>query len=231
MSDEVKFIFKTLLKVPIIIIVSFLVLNIFAFLFIYFKVLGLSYVVMQTAVENNWLPPTEINTLCNYAHTFEDIPMVTDSAIIVKADGSGNYTYVQAVNDLTHIQHSGDAQNSEGAGGNFGTKHYTEVAIDSQQSGTALQKVQYGKTVTVGVHCGYRLVWPLTYKETINGVDSKNLDQDGTEGVAGLTGDSFAGFKSEDELKNDRAEKETLINFDICHTVPGLKYYPDLLTN
>ena len=51
MSDEVKFIFKTLLKVPVIIVVSFLILNIFAFFFIYFKVLGLSYVVMQTAVK------------------------------------------------------------------------------------------------------------------------------------------------------------------------------------
>lgn len=66
MSDGVKFIFKTLLKVPIIIVVSFFIFNMFAFGLTYFKMLGMSYVVMTVAVENNYLPETELNTLNNY---------------------------------------------------------------------------------------------------------------------------------------------------------------------
>ena len=69
MSDSVKFIFKTLLKVPCIIIVAYLIFNLFAFSFTYFRMLGLSYVVMQTAIENNFLPETEKNTLCNYLNS------------------------------------------------------------------------------------------------------------------------------------------------------------------
>lgn len=66
MDGGVKFIFKTLLKVPIIIMVSFAVFNVFAFALSYFKILGISYVAMQTAVENNYIPETEWGTITNY---------------------------------------------------------------------------------------------------------------------------------------------------------------------
>ena len=66
MSDGVKFIFKTLIKVPCYIMVAYFILNIFAFAHTYFKMLGFSYVVMQTAVENNYLPETEYNQLKAY---------------------------------------------------------------------------------------------------------------------------------------------------------------------
>ena len=66
MSDSVKFIFKTLIKVPCYIMVAYFILNIFAFAHTYFKMLGFSYVVMQTAVENNYLPETEYNQLNSY---------------------------------------------------------------------------------------------------------------------------------------------------------------------
>lgn len=231
MSDEVKFIFKTLLKVPVIIVVSFIILNIFAFFFIYFKVLGLSYVVMQTAVENNYLPPTEVSTLNNYVKQWEStspggIPMVTESFIIVAKSGDA-YKYYDPTATVYHV----DIQNAEGSGGIFGsTRTYTPASPG--EVNTALKKIQYGKSVTVGVHCGYRLVWPLGYKETINGVTSANADDAGVNGVEGFdTGKTFAGFKTDTQLEADRAAKETLIAFDITHNVPGLKYYPDLLSN
>lgn len=66
MDGTVKFIFKTLIKVPIYILVSYLIFNIFAFGLSYFKMLGLSYVAMQTAVENNFIPDTEKASLENY---------------------------------------------------------------------------------------------------------------------------------------------------------------------
>ena len=71
MSDGVKFIFKTLLKVPIIILVTYAIFNAFAFSLSYFKILGFSYVAMQTAVENNYLPTQELNTLTTYLTDLE----------------------------------------------------------------------------------------------------------------------------------------------------------------
>lgn len=90
MEDEVKFIFKTLIKVPCLIFIAYFIMNVFFFFFVYFKVLGVSYVVMQTAVENNYLPTQELNTLLDYVDTLNDIPMVDNSAkIVVRADGFG----------------------------------------------------------------------------------------------------------------------------------------------
>jgi hypothetical protein len=71
MEEEVKFIFKTLIKVPIIILITYLVFNLFAFAFTYFRLLGFSYVAMQTVVENNYIPATEATTLTNYLNSME----------------------------------------------------------------------------------------------------------------------------------------------------------------
>lgn len=66
MTDTVKFIFKTLIKIPIIIIVVYTLFNAFAFSLSYYKMLGLSYVALQTAVENNYIPSTERSSLEDY---------------------------------------------------------------------------------------------------------------------------------------------------------------------
>lgn len=63
MSDSVKGIFKILIKVPVIIAVSYLIFNLFAFTVSYFKLLGVSYSVMQIAMENNYIPTNEIQTI------------------------------------------------------------------------------------------------------------------------------------------------------------------------
>ena len=68
MSDSVKFIFMTLIKVPCIIFAAFFIFNIFAFFFIYFKVLGFSYVVMQEVVENNYINNSSVENRNNYSY-------------------------------------------------------------------------------------------------------------------------------------------------------------------
>lgn len=245
MSDEVKFIFKTLLKVPVIILVSFMVLNIFAFFFIYFKVLGLSYVIMQTAVENNYLPVSELSVLCEYVHEFEDIPMVTNSAIIVAKSGN-TYSYVQSPTDMTvlnsTLDYDGDgiaesdaSHNAEGssqAAFSGTTKNYIRYDMTAGTPNTALKKQQYGKKVTVGAHCGYKLVWPLSYEQTFKGDDARYGGNSGQNpnGVQGLKGTGTTIGKTDAQLLTDREDKATIMNFDICYTVPGLRYYPDLLT-
>lgn len=91
MADNVKFIFKTLLKVPIIILISYTIFNIFAFSFSYFRLLGFSYVAMQTAVENNYIPAEEMATLTNYLNSLET-EMLTDLSIFCDTDISTSNT-------------------------------------------------------------------------------------------------------------------------------------------
>ena len=191
MEGGVKFIFKTLLKVPIIIFTSFFILNVFAFFFIYFKALGTSYVVMQVAVENNYLPPSELTTLYNYVNDWNTIPMVNNASIIVYNDGTNIYTMTSP----------------------------SDTAVAYGDSDARYRK-QYGKTVTCGVRCEYTMVWPLDYRETtVN-----------EAGVNGLDGNNFQGFKSEAELAQARQDKLFTFPIEISYTVPGLKYYPDMLT-
>lgn len=71
MADNVKSIFKILIKVPIIILVSYLIFNLFAFTYTYYRLLGFSYVALQTTVENNYIPQTEAETLQRYLASLE----------------------------------------------------------------------------------------------------------------------------------------------------------------
>lgn len=66
MSNFVSTVFRVIIKVPIVVIVCYIVYNIFGFGLSYFKMLGLSYVALQTAVENNYIPPSEERTLKKY---------------------------------------------------------------------------------------------------------------------------------------------------------------------
>ena len=91
MADNVKFIFKTLIKVPIIILVCYLVLNLFAFTITYFKVVGISYVAMQTAVENNFIPQDEMDIITEYMRSLEG-PMFTGTSVTCVNENTGSNT-------------------------------------------------------------------------------------------------------------------------------------------
>lgn len=191
MSDEIKFIFKTLIKVPCIIFVAFFILNVFSFFFIYFKALGMSYVVMQTAAENNYLPPSELTQIVTSLNGWTiNIANLEDAGVIVSASG-------------TEINTTGDAQ------------------AGSTSEADARHKRQYGSSVTCGVYCDYTIIWPLDYRETTKD----------NAGVNGLGGNNFKGFKSEAELEDARNNEKHRITIPIkiTYTIPGLKYYPDLL--
>ena len=98
MSDDVKFIFQTLIKVPVIIFEIYLVFNVFCFMFIYFKTLGISYVVMQTVVENNYIPQSDMASLNGYISQLKAISFVKDQ------DKNGNKTEI-IVYDNTRTQY------------------------------------------------------------------------------------------------------------------------------
>lgn len=86
MADGVKFIFKTLIKIPLIIFVTYAIFNGFAFAVIYFKLLGFSYVVLQTAVENNYIPPQELQAFNKYLKEFDDSIEMVDNVQLILTD-------------------------------------------------------------------------------------------------------------------------------------------------
>ena len=189
MSDSVQFIFKTLLKVPVIIFVSFFILNIFTFCYTYFQMLGFSYVVMQTAVENNYLPTTEYNQLNNYLNTIDD-------SDFIKA-GSAKIL----INDSTE----------------FGYDSTIEPAY-----GLVTSKRQYGKPVRVGVEYQFRMIWPLMPNDQV---------ADGTNAVTGINNDyADSAYISDAEADQRREDMSPYNAIRFVYTVPGLKYYPDLIT-
>lgn len=99
MSDDVKFIFKTLIKVPVIIFECYLVFNVFCFMFIFFKTLGISYVVMQDVVENNYIPDADMVELQDYLDDLKEIQFVMDQ------DKDGNKTEIIVSGDNERTQY------------------------------------------------------------------------------------------------------------------------------
>lgn len=212
MTDEVKFIFKTLLKVPIMIMVAYAILNIFAFFFIYFKALGTSYVVMQTAVENNYLPPAELTQLYDYVNNWNNIEMVENAGIVIyDPDPTSDVATITGSNSATYEIMTSISDT---------TPHYGPE--------DARTRKQYGGTVTCGVACDYVLIWPLSHRETLEGAD---LDSSGDEtGVNGMEGTASTSFKNSSDLDAMRDSKRSPFRIKLTYTVPGLRYYPDMLT-
>lgn len=201
MADNVKFIFKSLIKVPIFIFVAFFIFNIFTFFFIYFKMLGISYVVMQTAVENNYLPQQELTTLNKYMTSLNKISYVENAHIVVDNDTSGATLYNGSGN---YLDENGNAKALKSDGHNSVTRR------------------QYGNYIVTGVYCKYRIIWPLQYVETMH---------DTTAGVAGMNnGNHNTVETSNTTLANRRSDSKhaVLIPIKLVYTIPGLKYYPDL---
>ena len=98
MSDSVRFIFRCIIKVPIFIMISYFIANIFFFSLFYFKFLGVSYAVMQTALENNYLPETEKKALeasLNSIYKYSDgttSKVIPSASIYINTDGNDNGT-------------------------------------------------------------------------------------------------------------------------------------------
>lgn len=91
MTDSVKFIFKSLIRVPLVIFFAYLILNAFTFCFTYFRMLGFSYVVMQTAVENNYLPESEYKQLEAYLNSISNTAFCENAYIVVNNSTEPGY--------------------------------------------------------------------------------------------------------------------------------------------
>ena len=213
MSDSVKFIFKTLIKVPVLIFIAYMFLNIFAFFFIYFKTLGLSYVVMQETVENNFMTQSEFNQMNDYLEKINEIPLVVNASIIYGkgSDGKPVYCPVNSSNRMTG--YSGSIHGPSGR----------TVTTDS-----AFHKSNYGTAKTVGIHCEFKIVWPLDYN-----IANRSVANNTTQTFKGAKNKVI--MKTKYKMKNDYYNKQhdnkskhkfsVKIPLNIYYTVPGLRYY------
>lgn len=222
MSDSVKFIFMTLIKVPVIIFVAFFIFNIFAFFFIYFKVLGLSYVVMQEVVANNYITTSQANQINNYFKEIDKIPMVSNTNMIVGLSGKTDAATGKRV-PVCYNKGTGMTVYADNMGA------YAPVTGGT----SAMTKTQYGSVKTIGVHCEYTIVWPLSYN------NSRTASGSGGAGVAGYEGNGMYDnqdieHKTETAYSNNMGAGDSTtrgfkitVPLNIYYKVPGLKYYAD----
>lgn len=202
MSDSVKFIFKTLIKVPCIIMVTFFIFNIFAFSFTYFKLLGFSYVVMQTAVENNYIPEAERITLNNYLDNLANTAVIDDAGLILVGRDSTEST----VNARTKRQYGSSVTVGVYA-------HYKPI-----WPLTPRDQLQNTNETFIGLDdnaqfSGYADKAELERRR-------EDISNSGYQGIQ----------DTQDQTQMDAGPDSTgMFNYIVIkYTVPGLKYYPDL---
>lgn len=82
---DVKFIFKTLAKVPIYIMIAFSVLNLFAFTLSYFRIVGASYTLQQAVMDNNFLTQADLDSYNKYLDKLET-SYLTDVHVVINTD-------------------------------------------------------------------------------------------------------------------------------------------------
>lgn len=88
MSDAVKFVFKSLIKVPCYVAIVYIIANLVFMGIFYFKFLGLSYTVMQTAMENNYIPPKEKSSIEKSINEIENSSVLISDAYISVGDNA-----------------------------------------------------------------------------------------------------------------------------------------------
>lgn len=203
MTGTVKSIFKTLVKVPVTIIVAYFIINLVLFSYFYFRFAGVSYVIMQTAMENNYIPETE-----------DKIIKQAIRDIVYHKDENG-VEYPSSV-----IRASGvDSQ------GNDASAHII------YNNGN--KRMQYGSKLTIGVHYTYQWLFPLMPSEwgqrpMQSGTEINDASFYGNNGSSDLRdGASNMSDGELEALRNDNKHK-VAIPIDITYTVPALQYYSDL---
>lgn len=202
-ESSVASIFKTLVKVPIVIVVSYLILNIFAFALSYFRILGASYSLQQIIMENNYLPEQEAASFARYLKSLETDFLTNVSAVVyTDIDPSMSYT------------------GRDDAGALLKSTTYSGVIGNNSRT-------QYGSTAAVGIVSNFKALFPWRYDQMFQNSDAKkNYSGGGVEGWKVDNNIDSMNFRSDEDLHKNRLFSTARI--DIIHPVIGLQYYSDL---
>ena len=203
MERGVSFIFRTLIKVPIIIMVSFFIFNIFAFTVSYFKVIGAVNAIQQVAIDNNFLPPEDVKTFEDYLAQEVNTTYLKNAQIIINTDGI----------DFDKQFINADGQRVDVDMNDFDPRN-TSVN----------ERKQYGNTITVGVTAEYRFIWPLMHIETLE--DGSVQGYGPGAGQANGVDETFTTADQQEAERKRRAD--SVGNITVVNKVIGMQYYSDL---
>lgn len=144
----------TLVKVPCMIAIAYLFINIVLFSLFYFRALGMSYVVMQTAVENNFIPNSEAQAIKSSMQSMNSV-----------SDGGQNGDSI-AVPVVSKFAMWIDTSNSKAEK----QLYNKDVSVDGYgiTNTSSNVRVQYGKTIRVGIGYVYTAILPIPNKSAIN---------------------------------------------------------------
>lgn len=173
-ESSVAGIFKILIKIPIVIVISYLIINVYAFSLSYFRILGASYSLQQIVMENNYLPEREANSFEKYLQSLETGFLTNITAVVYTdtdiSDASG-YT----------------GRNTDGR------------ILDATSFGVVVgnnSRQQYGDTAYVGIVSNFSALWPFRYDQLI--------EEGGVQGYSDATGIHNTRFRDEEDLRNNR---------------------------
>lgn len=154
MESTVRKVFAVLGKVPCYIAIGYLLANIVFFAIFYFRALGMSYVVMQTAVENNYIPADEAVAIRTSLSTLDS---VSDGG-----QNSGTMNVTVSSRYAMFIDTSNSIPVDELYNENVGINEYgiTTTSVN--------RRVQYGRTIKVGIGYCYTAVTPVPNRSAID---------------------------------------------------------------
>ena len=166
MSGGVKFIFKTLISIPVIVTISYLILNIYGYAVSYFRVTALSYSVMQIVAENNYIPVDELEALAKYANSLET-GILSDIAIVIGAEDA---TEEFLLNNVIDFDGSSNTLIIKGSPNN--------------------DKVQYGEVKKAGITAKFNWMNPFKFGKDsdIKVAGYKNTAKGGKYGIGNADG-------------------------------------------
>lgn len=223
----VKKVFSTLLKVPCYIVIGYLVANIIMFGLYYFRALGISYVVMQSAVENNYIPTSELSALNATLSEYNSLTATAESALASGEDLSNvqqraaNEAGAENINVplVSHFAVFIDTSNSGKTAEDLYVQDSSEDGIVASDGSLNLNngvttpscnvRAQYGQNITVGIGYIYTFMMPMPAKK--DGIHS---------------GAVWGETESSTVMEYEKHWYSNAIR--ISYKVPGLKYYPDL---
>lgn len=244
MSDGVKFVFKTLFKVPIFILAAYLLMNVLGIVTTYFKVQGIQYGLENIVTENNYISTQDLTKLMpqlwalGYSHnpatgTWTKIAYVEEVGFLV-VDESGTEHRVQLPNPQTTSASVAATQIKNGIDGCFTTLDHSPT-----------NRTQYGTSKVIGFYADYAVLWPLTVYDNaaggsftggnnnvVTGFDGGNWQNTAAAAPAGVEGSIFTGGNipvTGDFGEDSKAHANVVrVPIELSNTVVGIKYYSDL---
>lgn len=221
MSEQVIFIFKTLIKIPVYTLIVYIVFNCFAFGGAYFKMLGASHAIEMMVIEDNFLTQTNREIIApNGTEAYGNANSFVGSLVTGITPRVTVIDCVEGDDPLNDnsIACSAEIDNRIDVIGNVDA---TTVRVRHSED---TNRTQFGTMRTCGIIWQYQFILPLVPHRAVS---------EGQDAVGGWDrfnnggGDSYLDI---DEATADNLRRNQIgtFNIEFLYHIPGMKYYADL---